>query len=286
MLKQRIVLLAASFALTSALPMQAQWLGYPTPGVPRNPDGTVDLTAEAPRLDGKPDLSGVWHVETMTLEEAKRRFGESAGENELIGMEVTTISPYAINLFIDTDPEDIPIRPEAVTLMQQRRASGIDPGISCLPLGIPLNTLVSEYQKIVQTPQLILMVLELDGVRQVYMDGRELEDDPNPSWLGHSIGHWDGDTLVVETNGFNDRTWLDSAGHPHSESMRLTERYHRRDFGHLDIEITIDDPVMYTEPFSFSVTNLYQPDTDILEYYCAENEKDAEHARPSTSDTF
>ncbi len=228
--------LAASFAFTNAPLAQAQWLGYPTPGVPRNPDGTVDLTTEAPRLNGKPDLSGVWHVEPMTLEEAKQRFGESAGENELIGMEVTTISPYAINVFLDTDPEDVPIRPEAMALMQQRRAAGIDPGISCLPLGIPLNTLVSEYQKIVQTPELILMVLEIDGVRQIYMDGRELETDPNPSWLGHSIGYWDGEALVVETNGFNDRTWLDAAGHPHSESMRLTERYHRRDFGHLEVE--------------------------------------------------
>ena len=133
MLKQWMVYLAASFALTAALPTQAQWLGYPTPGIPRNPDGTVDITAEAPRLDGKPDLSGVWHVETMTLEEAKQRFGESAGENELIGMEVTTISPYAINVFLDTDPDDIPIRPEAAALMQERRSSGIDPGISCLP---------------------------------------------------------------------------------------------------------------------------------------------------------
>lgn len=285
MLKQWMVYLAASFALT-ALPMDAQWLGYPAPGVPRNPDGTVNLTADAPRLNDKPDLSGVWHVEPMTLEEAKQRFGESAGENELIGMEVTTVSPYAINLFIDTAPDDIPIRPEATALMQQRRAAGIDPGITCLPLGIPLNTLVSEYQKIVQTPQLILMVLELDGVRQVYMDGRRLEEEPNPSWLGHSIGHWDDDTLVVETNGFNDRTWLDAIGHPHSESMRLTERYHRRDFGHLDIELTIDDPMMYTEPFSIQTTHLYQPDTDILEYYCAENEKDAEHARPTASDQF
>jgi hypothetical protein len=130
------------------------------------------------------------------------------------------------------------------------------------------------------------MLLELDGPRQIYLDGRKLEEDPNPSWLGHSAGHWEGDTLVVETNGFNDRTWLDIMGHPHSERMKLTERYQRRDFEHLDVEITVDDPVMYTRPVSVKITHLLQPDTDVLEYYCAENEKDLGHARPGTGDKF
>ena len=265
---------------------QAQWLGYPAPGMPRTRDGKVDLSAKAPRLNGKPDLSGVWHVQTTPLEEMKRLFGADIGDNELIGMEIDTISKYAINIFMDMKPEDVPIRPEAEAIQKKRIAAGEDFGIMCLPIGIPMSTLLTEFHKIVQTPQLIVILLELDGPRQIYLDGRKLEEDPNPSWLGHSVGRWEGDTLVVESNGFNDRTWLDVAGHPHSEKMRLIERYRRRDFGHLDVEITVDDPVMYTRPFTVKVTHILQPDTDILEYYCAENEKDREHARPGPGDKF
>ena len=135
-----------------------------------------------------------------------------------------------------------------------------------------------EVHKFVQTPGLIVIMLELDSaVRQIYTDGRTHPVDPNPSWLGYSVGKWEGDTLVVNTVGFNDKTWLDATGHPHSEAMRLVERYRRRDFGHLDLEITIDDPVMYTKSFTIKVTHLLQADSDILEYFCNENEKDRVH---------
>jgi len=282
MIKLRNWILLVSLGICA----QAQWLGYPAPGVPRTPDGKVDLTAKAPRVNGKPDLSGVWHVQTLSLEEGKRLFGEHINDNSVPGMEITTISKYAVNLFLDMKPEEIPMRPEAAAIQKKRMESGEDPGLTCLPIGIPLSTLLSEVHKIVQTPQLIVILLELDGARQIYLDGRKLEADPNPSWLGHSVGRWEGDTLVVETNGFNDKTWLDIVGHPHSERMQLTERYHRRDFGHLDMEITVDDPVMYTRPFSVKITHELQPDTDILEYYCAENEKDEKHARPGSDDKF
>jgi len=134
--------------------------------------------------------------------------------------------------------------------------------------------MVSEVSKIVQTPGLILIMLELGGVRQIYTDGRKHVADPSPSWLGYSVGTWQGDTLVVDTVGFNGKSWLDVIGHPQSEAAHIVERYRRRDFGHMDIEMTIDDPTWYTKPFTVKVTHLLQPDTDILEYFCSENEKD------------
>jgi hypothetical protein len=141
-----------------------------------------------------------------------------------------------------------------------------------------LATLLSEVTKIVQTPGLTLIMHELDNAtRQIYTDGRPHPVDPNPSWLGYSSGRWDNDTLVVETIGFNGKAPLDIIGHPRSESMRITERYRRRDVGHLDVAITFDDPVNYTKPFTINVTHLLQPDTDILEYFCNENERDRAH---------
>jgi hypothetical protein len=139
-------------------------------------------------------------------------------------------------------------------------------------------TNLSEVSKIVQTPGLIIMLLELNnGYRQIYTDGRPLPKDPSPSWMGYSTGRWDGDTLVVETIGFNDRGWLDVIGHPQSDQMHLTERYRRRDAGHLDVEYTFNDPKYYVRPFTVKITHLLQADTDILEYICGENEKDRPH---------
>src|SRR5262249_35362007 len=152
---------------------------------------------------------------------------------------------------------------------RRREGKEISPLEQCLPAGIPRATLLSEVQKIVQAPGLILVMHELDGMpRQIYTDGRPLPKDPNPSWLGYSIGRWENTTLVVDTIGFNDRTWLDGRGHPRSEAMHITERYQRRDVGHLDIEITFDDPKSYNKPFTIKVTHLLQADTDILEYLC------------------
>ena len=257
----------------------AQWLNYPTPGIPRTRDGKPDLTARAPRAPGgKPDLSGVWHVQPTPLSEQKRLFGDELDRTALPGMELDTISKYALNILVDFKPEDSPMRPEAAALLG-RRTQLERPSINCLPWGIPASTLFAPVFKIVQTPGLIVMMLEVDSVasRQIYLDGRKLPPDPEPLWYGYSVGKWEGDTLVVETSGFNDKSWLDSMGHPHSAAMRVTERYRRRDFGHLDAEITIDDPKMYTRPFTIKVTHQLQADTDILEYFCAENEKDRVH---------
>jgi hypothetical protein len=259
----------------------AQWLHYPTPGTPRTRDGKPNLAAKAPRAsNGKPDLSGVWHVQTHTLAEMKRLYGENVDAIQVPGMEITTISKYGLNIFVDYKPEDVPLRPEAAEILRRRQTDSREqlPSTHCLPLGIPVSTMLSEVSKVSQAPGLIVIMLELNNsYRQIYTDGRKLPADPFPSWLGYSTGRWEGDTLVVETNGLNDKGWLDAFGHPQSESMHITERYHRRDFGHMDVETTFDDPKMYTRPFTVKVTHVLQPDTDILEYICGENEKDRAH---------
>jgi hypothetical protein len=252
-------------------------LNYSTPGTPRTPDGKPILTAPAPRAaKGKPDLSGVWMHELTPLAEMKRLFGDHVGDVNVPGMEVETVSKYAVNILLGFKPEDVQMRPAAAEIFR-RRVDGSDSRGTCLPIGVPLAGLLSEPFKIVQSPRLIAVLYE-DSHRQIYTDGRMFPKEfAQPSWLGYSVGHWEGDTLVMETAGFNDKTWLDVIGHPHSESLRIAERYHRRDFGHMDAEMTFDDPQMYTKPFTIKVTFLLQPDSDIFEYFCDENEKDNTH---------
>jgi hypothetical protein len=259
----------------------AQWLNHPTPGAPRTRDGKVDLAARAPRAsDGKPDLSGVWHVEPTTMDEWKRLLGKDlylVTATSPLGMEATTVSKYALSVLMDFRPEDAPMKPETAKIFGERaEALGRDlPSTYCLPIGIPLTYLVSEVNKVVQTPGVTVIMYEADGThRQIYTDGRKAPRDPEPMWLGYSTGRWEGDTLVVDTVGFNDKSWLDAFGHPHSDALHLVERFRRRDFGHLDMEITIDDPKMYTKAFSFKITQQLVPDSDILESFCNENEKD------------
>ena len=275
-------LLLAAFLLGGGI-ASAQWVNYRAPGTPRTRDGKPNLTAPAPRAsNGKPDLSGVWHVEPTTLAEHQRLFGQDVDKVTVPGMEISTISKYAINILLDFKPGEVQLTQEAQALLKQRGPGGEQlPSTYCLPVGIPISTLLSEVHKIVQTPGMILIMHELDSLtRQIYTDGRKLPPDPSPSWLGYSVGKWEGDTLVVDTVGFNNKTWLDAMGHPHSEDMHLTERFHRRDFGHMDLAITVDDPKMYTKPFTVKVTHLLQADSDILEYVCAENEKDRLHMAP------
>ncbi len=255
----------------------AQWLNFPTPGTPRTRDGKANLAAPAPRTaDGKPDLSGVWMHEPTPLAEMKRLFGANAGATNVPGMEIDTVSKYGIDILVDFKPEAAMMQPEAAEIYR-RRATGGDPRATCLPVGVPLGTLLSEPFKIVQSPRLTAVLFE-DTHRQIYTDGRAFPKEfEQPAWLGYSIGHWERDTLVVETAGFNDKTWLDVTGHPHSESLRLTERYHRPDFGHMNAEITFDDPKMYTKPFTIQVVFDLQTNSDIFEYFCDENEKDSVH---------
>ena len=241
-----------------AVPVAAQWVHYPTAGTPRTADGKPNLTAPVKRTsDGKADLSGIWQRIAPT---------------------------YRRNIAADLKPEEI--QPWARDLVEQRRED-LGKGhmsVRCLPWG-PSYATSERLFKIVQTPALILMLDEGLVYRQIFMDGRPLETDPNPSWMGYSVGHWDGDTLVVESSGFNDETWLDSAGHPHTEALRMTERYRRRDFGHMDIEVTLTDPSVYVRPIKVALKAELEPDTELLESVCNEGaEKSLEHWTGKASD--
>jgi hypothetical protein len=265
-------------ALTAAsVNGHAQWLNYPAPGTPRTKDGKPNLTAPAPRAsNGKPDLSGVWQVEPTPPSEMKRLFGDLSADSAL-GDTTATFSKYLVNILLDFKPEETPLRPEFADLVRQR-AKQESPLLHCLPVGMPTDDLLPGPFKIIQTPGLTLIRNEYENTfRQIYTDGRKAPADPEPLWLGYSVGRWDGETLQVDTVGFNDKGWLDGMGHPRSEALHVTERFHRRDFGHLDVQVTIDDPKVYTKPFSVKFTELLLPDSDIVEYFCAENEKDRSH---------
>lgn len=203
------------------------------------PSGPTPRTA-----DGKPDLSGVWFAQ-RTLDAGK--------------------------------PAPLPW---AEALLRERAANnGKDaPGARCLPRGITNAGALFPF-KLVQTPTLLVMLFEDDipSHRQVFLDGRDHPKDPNPMWMGHSIGHWEGDTLVIDTVGFDNRSWLDTAGHPHTEMMHVIERVRRRDLGHLEIEFTIDDPGAYAKPWKIVRASELDAGDDIGEYVCTENEKDSEH---------
>jgi hypothetical protein len=255
----------------------AQWLNYPSPGTPRMRDGKPDLSAKAPRSsDGKPDLSGVWQTEPVPP-------GESLLGDESFfvvpGDDPRTFNKYFWNILADFKPAELPIRPEAAELFRKNVATAITPVSSCLPLGIPgADMLAYAPFKIIQTRGVTVVLYEVDNThRQIYTDGRKLPADPNPAWLGYSVGRWEGDTFVVDSAGFNDRGRLDGFGHPRSEALRLQERFHRRDFGHMDLQVTIEDPKMYLKPITVKVTELLVPDSDVLESFCNENEKDRAH---------
>jgi len=206
----------------------------------------------------------------------KALFGDLSVEN-VLGDSSVAYSKYLVNILVDFKPGESPLRPEFADVVHQR-AKETYPLTRCLPVGVPADDLLPGPFKIIQTPELILMRNEYENtLRQIYTDGRQPPADPEPLWLGYSVGRWDGDTLQVDTVGFNDKGWLDGMAHPHSEALHVTERFRRRDFGHLDVQLTIDDPKAYTHPFTLKFTERLLPDTDVLEYFCAENEKDRSH---------
>jgi hypothetical protein len=261
----------------------AQWLNYRTPGIPRTRDGKPNLAAPAPRAaDGQPDLTGVWMHELTSPAEMQRLYGrviEEAIKVDVPGMEIGTQHKYAFNILLDFTPDASPMRPDAADLMKRRASELFDPANVCNAVaGIPLADLLSEPIKIVQSPRLTLVLYEVGNThRQIYTDGRSLPTEVSlPAYYGYSSGHWERETFVVETAGFNDKTVLDVIGHPHSEALRLTERFRRRDFGHLDVEMTFDDPQTYTKPFTIKVPHTLMADADVFESFC-ENEKDRSH---------
>jgi hypothetical protein len=261
----------------------AQWLNFPTPGTPRTRDGKANLSAPTPRTaDGKPDLSGVWMHEITTVAEMKRLYGaiiDEAVQVNVPGMEIGTQHKYGFNLLVDFKPAEAPLRPETAERMRRLAAAPPEEHPCSDVPGFPLAGLLSEPIKIVQSSRLAVILYEVDNLhRQIYTDGRALPKAfDKPAYLGYSVGRWQGDVFVVETAGFNDKTALDIFGHPHSEALRVTERFHRRDFGHLDIEMTFDDPQVYTKPFTVKIPHDLLADADIFEMFCAENEKDGAH---------
>jgi len=262
----------------------AQWLNHPDPRTPRTRDGKPNLSASAPRAsNGKPDLSGVWQAHAAQAGEALRLLESAPGPRTVNQIDprvdLQTYSKYFLNVLADFKPGEEPVRPEAAALLKQRgQSQGKDiPTSHCLPGGVPFSTVIAPF-KMIQTPLEIVMLLEdTNPPRQIYTDGRKVPANPEPMWMGYSVGKWEGDTLVVDSIGFNDRTWLDGFGHPHSESMHIIERFRRTNFGHMDVEVTIDDPKMYTRPFAVKFPVHLLPDTDTLESVCAENERDRPH---------
>ena len=237
---------AATILTALATPLAAQWVHHRTPGIPRTADGKPNLTAPASRaLDGKPDLTGLWEMIT-----------DSAVGNILVRNAG------------DLKPADI--QPWARALLQKRAEDfGRDnPRYRCLPEGPGYTTGIGT-KRFLQTPAMIVILNEDLTFRQIFMDGRALETDPNPSWMGYSVGHWDGDALVVETNGFNDKTWL-LEGYPHTEALRVTERYRRSDFGHLEITVTFQDSGAYSKAWTVPLSAQLAADTELLESVCNE----------------
>ena len=252
--------------------VEAQWLNHRDPRIPRTSDGRPNLSAAAPRLSGKPDLSGVWQAERTPVEEFVRVLGPGLPQ---LQVDLGDITKHVLDVFWGLKPEEEPLRPEGVAILQQRRTAGEDfQGAYCLPTTLPATVFVLAFKMIQAPGELVVLPGTGDPARQIYTDGRSLPKDPDPSWTGHSVGTWQGDTLVVETIGIHTRAWLDGFGHPRSEAMRITERYRRRDFGHMDLEMTFDDPKYYTRPFGLKTTLTLIPDTDVLEYVCTENWKD------------
>ncbi len=257
----------------------AQWPSYPSPGVPKTPDGKPNLTAPAPKTaDGKPDFSGIWQNDrTVGGTVAARSSAKPPTSNEDL-IAIARRSPFW-NLGSQFK-DGLPFTPWGAKVHSERVAdnSKDNPDAHCLPMGIMQFHNHGEPRKMIQTPQEIVILYEANaGIRQIFTDGRSLPDDPDPWWYGYSTGHWEGDTLVVETAGFRDMGWLDVEGSPLSDQGHITERYRRPDFGHLEIDVTINDPKSYTKPWTVSVRQHIMLDTNLIEFVCQENEQDAPH---------
>jgi hypothetical protein len=261
--------------LTGTSAAYGQWIKYPVPGTPRAADGKPNISAPAPRAaNGKPDLSGIWQAEPAPIPELMKML--PGGEN---GLGEAIPSKYFINLFADLKPEDVFLRAsDAAAYRQRADAWGIgSPGIRCLPAGVPMGDLIPEPFKIIQTPQVMVVLQEGNSTfRQIHTDGRTHPKDPQPTWLGYSVGTWDGDTLVVDSIGFNDRSWLDALGHTHTEALHVVERFTRRTFGLIELQVTVEDPKMYVRPVTAKINLRLHPDTELLENFC-ENERDSRH---------
>jgi hypothetical protein len=253
--------------LLLAATAQAQWLNYPTPGIPRLPNGKPNLSAPTPKgADGKPDLSGIW-----------------AAECTIYGRDTCFTSSVFFDLAKDLKPQDVQMTPWAATIQAQRESRDHvdDPYGFCMPPGVPRIDYSGGPFKVLQTPGVTAFLYEtLVGMifRQVFTDGRALPEPSDSTWLGNSVGRWDGGTFVIETNGLKDGGWIDTKkGRPNSDALRLTERFRRIDFGHMELAITIDDPKAYLKPWTAKIPLNLLPDTELIEAFCDSHAKTMEH---------
>jgi hypothetical protein len=261
------LVLAAAFGTPAAL--LGQWIRHPTADVPRKADGSADLAAPTPRLpDGKPDLSGLWRPFNPN------RCTGRAGPFVECGLELGG-SPLARNLGANL-PDGLPYQPWAAALVKARTAddSRDDPHVRCLPDNPPRTWTLPHLTKAIHTPRLLALLYEVNAMyRQIFIDGRPFPDDPTPTWNGYSTARWDGDVLVVQTAGFRDDLWLDMTGSPMSSAARMTERIRRPNYGTLEIELTVDDPKVYTRPWTVQLTQTLAIDMELIDEFCLENEK-------------
>jgi len=278
----RRVILSASAALivgaaAGTAPVAAQWLKYPTAGIPRTADGKPDLKAPTPRTrDGKPDFSGMW----LTADGPPCPQKTSGQDFIECGIELP-ISVLGFNIGVKI-PGGLPYQPWAAELAKKRTAenSKDDPHARCLPDTFLRSYGLPHIQKFIQVPGLLVMLDEMNaGYRQVFTDGRPLPQDPVPAWNGYSTAKWDGDTLVIDSIGFRDDLWLDMAGSTISEKATVHERMRRLDYGHLQIEATVDDPKVYTKPWTVTMNQRIVVDTELVDEICLENEKSSQRMK-------
>jgi hypothetical protein len=281
-MKSVFAILCSLLLSTSLL---AQWIKYPTAGVPRKPDGSVNMTAPAPRLaDGKPDFSGIWMTgdpnrpasavaltsPTIPAAPAATNIDDKPGDPKDIRS-----SRQMSNIGVDL-PGGLPYQPWLVPIVKQRTANLAidDPHIKCLPDNFLRAYGLPHLLKFVHTPGLLVVLNEMNaGYRQVFTDARPFPEDPTPSWQGYSSAKWSGDTLIIDTIGLRDDTWIDWNGSVVTESAKVREQIRRPDFGHLEIQVTVDDPKAYTRPWTVNLKQRIVVDTDLIDEICLENEK-------------
>jgi hypothetical protein len=252
----------------------AQWIDYPTAGVPRNKDGKPNLSAPPPRTaDGKPDFSGMWMIGDALP--CPKLITDDRGEC----LEKMPIAQFAADLD-KAVPGGLPFSPWALAVVKQRKQSGLDPHVQCMPSNFPRMYTLPHFTRFVQTPGLLVLLNEFNAsYRQIFTDGRPLPVDPQPSWNGYSTGKWEDSALVVETNGFRDDLWMDMTGSPLTAAAKVTERFRRPDFGTLRIEATVNDPTAYTKPWTMTLIERLVVDTEMIDEVCLENEKSAQHMK-------
>ena len=266
MFRRIVVLFVLETLWYSTSILNAQWLNYPTPGVPRLQNGRPNLDAPAPRTaDGKPNLSGLWQVAKLLPCDDVRRMCTDLPISQQFG-----------NIGAGL-PGGLPYQQSAKDKMAAKGAAD-DPYTRCHTPGGPRMLLLPTMKKFVLTPELLILLNEYNtSFRQIFLDGRPLPDDPNPTWNGYSSGRWEGDVLVVQSIGYRDDQWLDAAGSPLTNSAKVTERFHRLSVGRMEVQISVDDPKVYTKPWTTVVELAAVFDTELLDSACWENEKDIEH---------